>query len=150
MIIDTHAHIFEKWSGACGLSSRDLHWKYLHKNLTRPAAKVFRFRDGAPAEAQLLYEAGTTSWSGLRNDIDFRVGPYGKIEFTVDGEDYYVQYMPASMAQIESTPEGLITQMNTAGVNHCILQAGFTYGYMNDYNALAQSQFPSRDFSILL
>jgi len=144
MIIDTHAHIFEKWSGACGLSSRDLHWKYLHKNLTRPAAKVFRFRDGAPAEAQLLYEAGTTSWSGLRNDIDFRVGPYGKIEFTVDGEDYYVQYMPASMAQIESTPEGLITQMNTAGVNHCILQAGFTYGYMNDYNALAQSQFPSR------
>ena len=144
MIIDSHAHIFEKWSGACGLPSRDLHWRYIQKNVTRPAAKVFRFRDGVPADASPLFRAGDNTWAGLRDDVRFRVGPYGRLEFTVDGEDYYVQYMPVGMAEIESTPEFLITQMNAAGVEHCVLQAGFTYGAMNDYNALAQKQFPER------
>jgi hypothetical protein len=143
MITDSHAHIFEKWSGACGLPSRTLHWKYLQKNLCRPAAKVFRYRDGAPSDASHLFQSGTNSWDGLRDDIDFRVGSYGKIEFTMEGEDYYIQYMPAAMAQIESTPEFMITQMNAAGVDHCVLQAGFTYGYMDDYNA-------SRSASILI
>ncbi len=88
MIVDSHAHIFEKWSGACGLPSRDIHWKYIQKNLTRPAAKVYRYRDGARADATPLYRPGDNSWAGLRDDVDFRVGPYGRIEFTVDGEDY--------------------------------------------------------------
>ena len=43
MIVDSHAHIFEKWSGACGLPSRALHWRYIQKIVTRPAAKVIRF-----------------------------------------------------------------------------------------------------------
>jgi hypothetical protein len=136
VIVDSHAHVFEKWSGACGLPSRALHWRYLQKNLCRPAAKVFR-HDGTPSTAAHLYRSGTTTWDGLRDDIDFRVGPYGRIEFTVDGEDHYVQYMPAAMAQIESTPESMITQMNAAGVDHCLLQAGFTYAQADHaWNAL--------------
>jgi predicted TIM-barrel fold metal-dependent hydrolase len=144
VIIDSHAHIFEKWSGPCGLPSRALHWRYLQKNLCRPAAGVFRASDGAPSEAAHLFRPGTNGWSGLRDDIDFRVGPYGRIEFTVEGEDHYVQYMPVAMAEIESTPEFMLTQMTAAGVDHCLLQAGFTYGYMNDYNALAQRHYPDR------
>jgi predicted TIM-barrel fold metal-dependent hydrolase len=62
----------------------------------------------------------------------------------VAGEDYYVQYMPVAMQRIESTPEFMVTQMNAAGVNHCVLQAGFSYGYMNDYHATAQRQYPQR------
>ncbi len=50
MIVDSHAHVFEKWSGACGLPSREIHWKYIQKNLTRPAAKVYRYPDGAPGK----------------------------------------------------------------------------------------------------
>jgi predicted TIM-barrel fold metal-dependent hydrolase len=144
MIIDSHTHIFENWSGACGLPSREVHWKYIQKSLSRPAAKIFRYRDGAVADSTALYRSGSTGWDGLRDDVDFRVGPFGRIEFTVDGEQHYIQYMPPGMADIESTPEFLITQMNVAGVGHCVLQGGFTYGYMNDYNALAQHQFPGR------
>jgi predicted TIM-barrel fold metal-dependent hydrolase len=144
MVVDSHTHIFEKWSGACGLPSRELHWRYIHKTVTRPAAKVYRFADGAEGDASVLFRPGDNTWTGLRSDVSFRVGPYGRLEYTVDGEDWYVQYMPAGMAEIESTPEFLITQMNAAGVDHCVLQAGFTYGYMNDYNALAQRQFPQR------
>ena len=144
MIVDSHAHIFEKWPGACGLPSRALHWRYIQKIVTRPAAKVIRFRDGAPSDASVLFSGNGYSWSELRDDVQFRVGTYGRLDFTLDGEDYYVQYMPPAMADIESTPEFMITQMNAAGVDHCILQAGFSYGAMNDYNALAQHQFRTR------
>jgi predicted TIM-barrel fold metal-dependent hydrolase len=144
MIIDSHAHVFQDWSGPCGLPSRQVHWKYIHKNVTRPAAKVYRLRDGAAADPQLLYRKGDNTWAGLREDVNFRVGPYGRLDFTVDDEDYYVQYMPVAMQRIESTPEFMITQMNAAEVDHCVLQAGFSYGYMNDYNALAQRQYPHR------
>jgi hypothetical protein len=144
MIVDSHAHIFEKWSGACGLPSRALHWRYIQKVVTRPAAKVIRFRDGAPGDASVLFMGNGYSWSELRDDVQFRVGTYGRLDFTLDGEDYYVQYMPPAMADIESTPELMITQMNAAEVDHCILQAGFGYGAMNDYNALAQHQFRTR------
>ena len=144
MIVDSHAHIFEKWSGACGLPSRALHWRYIQKIVTRPAAKVIRFSDGQSADASALFSGDGCSWSDLRDDVQFRVGNYGRLDFTVGGEDYYVQYMPPAMADIESTPELMITHMNAAGVDHCVLQAGYSYGAMNDYNALAQNQYPTR------
>ena len=144
MIIDSHSHIFQNWMGACGLPSREIHWKHIQKIVARPAAKVFRARDGAPAEASPLTREGDSSWAGLRDDVEFRVGRYGRLEFIVDGEDYYVQYMPVAMAEFESTPEFMLTQMNAAGIDRCVLQAGFSYGYMNDYNALAQREYPDR------
>ena len=64
MIVDSHAHVFQDWSGPCGLPSRELHWKYIHKNLTRPAAKVYRLRDGARADPPLLYRKGDNTWGG--------------------------------------------------------------------------------------
>ena len=87
MIVDSHAHIFEKWSGACGLPSRALHWRYIQKIVTRPAAKVIRFRDGAPSDASVLFSGNGYSWSELRDDVQFRVGTYGRLDFTLDGED---------------------------------------------------------------
>ena len=144
MVIDSHAHIFQDWSGPCGMADRRLRLRYIQKNLTRPAAKVYRARDGAPASGQLLFRAGDNTWEGLRNDVSFRVGHYGRLDFAVDGEDYYVQYMPVGMRDIESPPEFMIAQMISAEVDHCVLQAGFTYGYMNDYNAMAQRTFPGR------
>ena len=90
MIVDCHAHVFQHWAGACGHASRELHRKYIQKNQTRPSAKVFRARDGKPVDAKALSDQGDASWAGLR-DVDFRVGIYGQLDFTVGGEDYYVQ-----------------------------------------------------------
>ena len=69
MFIDSHAHIFEKWSGACGLPSRDIHWRYIQKVVTRPAAKVMRLRDGAAADASMLFLGNGYTWAELREDV---------------------------------------------------------------------------------
>jgi predicted TIM-barrel fold metal-dependent hydrolase len=148
MIIDCHAHVFQNWHGACGHPSIDVHLKYIQKNVTRPAAETFRIRDGKRVKPGLLFRDGDNTWAGL-TDVDFRIGRYGRLEFTHQGEEYAIQYMPVGMQTIESPPEFMIAQMHYAGVDHCILQAGGGYGAMNDYNAFAQNQYPERFTGLL-
>jgi predicted TIM-barrel fold metal-dependent hydrolase len=143
MIIDCHAHVFQDWHGACGHPSNEIHLRYIQKNVTRPAAKTFRVRDGKQVAPTMLFRPDDNTWAGLA-DVDFRVGRFGRLEFTYEGEGYAIQYMPVGMQTIESPPEFMIAQMIYAGVDHCILQAGGGYGAMNDYNAFAQSQYPER------
>jgi predicted TIM-barrel fold metal-dependent hydrolase len=148
MIVDCHAHVFENWHGACGHPSVDVHLKYIQKNVTRPAARTFRLRDGAAANPAMLFHPGDNTWAGLE-DVGFRVGPYGRLEFSRGGEDFAIQYMPVGMQTIQSPPEFMLAQMTYAGVDHCILQAGGGYGAMNDYNALAQRRYPERFTGLL-
>ena len=148
MIVDCHAHVFENWLGACGHTSVDIHLKYIQKNVTRPAAKTFRLRDGNPASAAMLFRPGDNTWEGLA-DVNFRVGRFGRLEFTREGEDYAIQYMPVGMQTIESPPEFMLAQMTYAGVDHAILQAGGGYGAMNDFNAAAQKKYPANFTGLL-
>jgi predicted TIM-barrel fold metal-dependent hydrolase len=148
MIVDCHAHVFENWHGACGHPSRAVHLKYLQKVVTRPAARAFRARDGKEVKPTMLFRPGDNTWAGL-TDVDFRVGHYGQLAFTWEGEDYYVQYMPVGMQEIVAPPEFMLAQMTYAGVDRAILQAGGGYGAMNDYNAFAQNQHPEK-FTALL
>jgi predicted TIM-barrel fold metal-dependent hydrolase len=148
MIVDCHAHVFQHWSGACGHPSAAVHLKYLQKVVTRPAARAFRERDGKEVKPSMLFRAGDDTWAGL-TDVNFRVGRFGQLAFTHEGDDYYVQYLPVGMQELVCPPELMLAQMTVAGVDHCILQAGGGYGAMNDYNAFAQSQHPQKFTGLL-
>jgi predicted TIM-barrel fold metal-dependent hydrolase len=148
MIVDCHAHVFQHWAGPCGHASRAIHRKFMQKVQTRTSARVFRVRDGREMTGSLLFRDGDNSWKGLK-DVDFRVGIYGQLDFTIDNEDYYVQYMPVGMQEIVAPPELMLAQMTYAGVDHTVLQAGGGYGAMNDYNAFAQNQYPAKFTGIL-
>lgn len=143
MIVDCHAHVIQNWIGACGHPTPDIHRKYLQRVIAGTVARSFRARDGAPADTKALMHAGNAGWSGLR-DVDFRVGRFGQLEFTVDGEDYYSQYMPVGMQNLEAPPELMLAQMTYAGVDHSVLQAGGAYGAMTEFNAFAQLQYPAK------
>ena len=93
----------------------------MQKVQTRTSSRVFRARDGAEASGALLFHEGRNGWSGLK-DVDFRVGIYGRLDFTVAGEDYYVQYMPVGMQEIVAPPELMLANMTLAGVDHTVLQ----------------------------
>ncbi|MEO8740771.1 MAG: amidohydrolase family protein [Casimicrobiaceae bacterium] len=143
MIVDCHAHVFQNWQGACGHPSAAVHLKYLQKVVTRPAARTFRARDGREVKPTMLFRPGDNTWAGL-TDVQFRAGRFGQLAFTHDGEDYYVQYLPVGMQDLVCPPEFMLAQMTLAAVDHCILQAGGGYGAMNDYNALAQHEYPDK------
>lgn len=148
MIIDCHAHVFEHWQGACGHPSAAIHLKYLQKVVTRPAARAYRARDGKEIKPTMLFRQGDNTWAGL-TDVNFRVGRFGQLAFTYEGEDYYVQYMPVGMQEMVCSPEFMVAQMVEAGVDHCILQAGGGYGAMNNYNAFAQNAHPGHFTGLL-
>lgn len=148
MIIDCHAHVFENWAGPCGHPSNAIHLKYMQKVQTRTSARVFRARDGKEVSGAVLFKDDDNSWAGLKN-VDFRVGRYGQLDFTIDGEDYHSQYMPIGMQDIVAPPELMLAQMQYANVDHTVLQAGWGYGAMNDYNAFAQSQYPGKFTAML-
>ncbi len=148
MIVDCHAHVFQHWADPCGHPSNKAHRTYMQKVQTRTSATVFRARDGAKVSGSVLFEPGQNGWSGLK-PVNLRPGNYGRIDFAVDGEDYHSQYMPVGMQQIVAPPELMLAQMAYAEVDHTVLQAGWGYGAMNDYNAFAQSQYPGK-FTALL
>jgi len=143
VIVDCHHHVFEHWIGPCGHPSRAVHAQYIQKMLTRTMAPVIRQRDGAPGDTRALFRAGENGWSGL-TDVDLRVGRFGQIEFTADGEDHVIQYMPVGMQEFVAPPELMLAQMAYVGVDHCILQAGGAYGAVTDYNAFVQHRHPDK------
>ena len=81
--------------------------------------------------------------TGPAHDVAFRAGASASSPSRTS-EDYYVQYLPVGMQELQCPPELMLAQMTLAGVDHCILQAGGGYGAMNDYNAFAQRQYPDR------
>jgi predicted TIM-barrel fold metal-dependent hydrolase len=143
MIIDCHAHVFAHWTGLSGHPTGEIHKRYLQKVVTRTVASAFRTRDGARVETKALYRADDAGWSGLA-DVDFRVGRFGRLEFTHAGETCAIQYMPVGMQELVAPPELMLAQMMNAGVDHCLLQAGGGYGAMTAMNASAQQQYPQR------
>jgi predicted TIM-barrel fold metal-dependent hydrolase len=143
MIVDCHAHVFEHWIGPCGHKSRHDHARALQYMLARTVAPTYRARDGKRVDAKALIKPGARGWDD-NAAVEFRVGKNGQLEFTVAGEDYRIQYMPVGMQEMVSPPDFLLAQMVHAGVDRAVLQAGATYGMMNDYNSFAQRQHPDK------
>src|SRR5262249_7625272 len=106
-------------------------------------ARTFRLRDGKPANPAMLFRSDDNTWAGL-NDVNFRVGRFGRLEFSDDGEAYAIQYMPVGMQTIESPPEFMLAQMTYAGIDHVVLQGGGGYGAMNAFNAAAKNKYPAK------
>ena len=59
----------------------------------------------------MLFRPDDNTWAGL-TDVDFRVGRFGQLGFTHEGEDYYVQYLPVGMQELVCPPELMLAQMN--------------------------------------
>ena len=144
MIVDGHGHIFENWAGSIGHESETVHLKYLQKSMLRPAARVLRARDGVRVDMSQFFPLGDNTWQSLRGDVEFRPGSYGRAEFTIDGEEYWIQYLPVNMKDLEAPPELMIAHMKLAGVDHMVLQASLSYGIVTDINASAQARYPEK------
>jgi len=129
MIIDSHMHVFPWLGGACGWKSQEAHVDYLKK---------FMYGAARPQEA-----SKTGYWTS-NLDINFRVGEYGRMEWTEDGIDYYRQFMPPGMQEQTASPESILVQMEHAGVDMAVLQNCKLYGKLNDNFAECVSKYPDK------
>ena len=86
LIFDSHAHIIPDLSGPCGYGSVEEHLrisqKAMHEHLVQPAR---RKKDNKKVK-KLLWDDNQDDREGM-SDVNFRVGKYGRFEWTQENED---------------------------------------------------------------
>lgn len=142
-VVDAHAHIFPYLDEPAGFASQAEHRLFLQLYLGAHGEPVRRLRDHARVAGQTLHDGTLASPANLR-DVNFRVGRFGRFEWTVDGEDVYIQFLPPSLQEMVSPPEFMLQQMARAGVDMCVLQNARPYGRLNEYFAEAVRRYPDR------
>ena len=106
MIVDVHAHVFPWLGGASGFDNAATHMRYLQQAMSSAPFPVRRVRDNRLVEDEALWAL----WDG-RNpgqdglcEVNFRVGRFGRLEWTKNAEDYYIQFMPPQPSGDDCAP----------------------------------------------
>ena len=116
LIFDSHAHIIPKLSGASGFSSKKEHLlisqKSMHEHLAQPARKK---KDNSIIIKKIWDDNAKGNEGEL--EVEFRVGKYGRFEWTQDAEDCYIQYLPTYVENMRSVSADNqpVGQMNETG-----------------------------------
>lgn len=146
MIIDIHAHAFPFLGGPSGYDSVADHMIYFQKAAQWPPQPVRRLSDGSIVEDRSLWASwddGNPTFEGAEQ-VDFRVGRYGRTEWTKDGVDYFIQLCPPSLQEMTAPPEYLLAEMDYAGVDMALIQNPYLYGRLEEYISEMVRQYPRR------
>lgn len=143
MIVDSHAHIFPHLGGPCGFPSVAEHLRFLQLYIAGHSNPVRRLKDHAVVEGKRPLSGPPVAPDSLL-DVNFRVGKYGRFEWTLDGEDYYLSFLPPNMQELESPADFLLQQMAHAGVDRVVLQNAHLYGRLEEYFSSAVQGHPDK------
>ena len=104
---------------------------------------IRRLSDQHPVDRRTLHDGQGTGLSNMF-DVNFRPGEHGRLVWTHEGEDYYVQWMPAALQAFEAPADLMIAQMDELGVDVGVISRAHIYGRLNDLVADAMNRFPGR------
>ena len=150
MIVDSHAHIFPPMCGRSGFPSVREHMRYVQHMLMFHHQPVRRSDDNSRYLGDnMLYDGRDASMGGLA-EVEFRGSTYGRFAWSSGGVHYYTQYLPPTLADLSSTPEQMIAQMDYAGVDRAVVQTGHAYGRLNGYISDAVRSYPDRLWGLAL
>ena len=84
---------------------------------------IRRLADQHRVNRRTLHDGRGTGLSNMF-DVNFRPGEHGRLVWTHEGEDYYVQWMPAALQAFEAPADLMIAQMDELGVDVGVHFAG--------------------------
>jgi predicted TIM-barrel fold metal-dependent hydrolase len=144
-VVDCHGHIFPPLAGASGFPSAEAHLVHQQRAMHVHGNQPYRrLRDHAVVTERHLWEASDPSETGRAADVRFRVGRFGRFEWERGGESYYVQFLPPHMQDLSAPPEGMVVEMDYAGIGTTVLQNDHIYGNLAQYFAEAARDWPGR------
>lgn len=141
-MIDVHGHVFPRFGTDSEGQAGELSLKFIQHHVQYHGQGWRRIRDGEPAQPDLIRPSGDAF--GDMPDVDFRVGDYGRLECTVAGEPYFMQWYPCSFRDNAAPPELLLAYMNYMGVEMAVLQHDHVYGSLNRFLSECSRRFPGR------
>lgn len=143
MIIDCHCHTFPRLGTPCGDDPPKVQLQSLQHHMYFHPQGWRRKSDGQLLDRQLLFDGVNPGISGM-NEVNFRCSDYGRLEFTSGGEDYWLQWMPPTLQQMEAPPEFIITYMDYVGVDKAVLCPTHVYGELNAYTSECVRRYPDQ------
>ena len=144
-IIDCHGHIFPPLAEPCGFAGSEEHRLYLQWGMhTHRAQPVVRTRDGATVSERHLWNPDDPSEAGCVRGLDFRADGNGRLAWTLDGEDYHVQFLSPGTRHCDSLAETIVAQMDYVGVEAMVLQNDHLYGNSAGIFKAAMARYPNR------
>jgi len=143
-IIDCHAHIFPPAAGASGFPDVATHLLHQQRAMHMHGNQPYRrLRDDAIITERMLWDANDPSPNGKAN-VNFRVGCFGRFEWSKDGEDYYVQFLPPWMEDLSMSTDRFAAVMHYAGVGMAVLQNDHIYGNLSEMFSQAMANHPGQ------
>jgi predicted TIM-barrel fold metal-dependent hydrolase len=127
MIIDIHTHAFPSLSEASGYDSPEEHLKYIQKLVSTCTHMIYEGPLPEPDE-----------------NVQLKVGKYGKIEWIKDGKKCFLRYLPPTVVDMAWPPEHMLAHMDWVGVDKAVLYQNHFYGRLNDYLADCVKKWPNR------
>jgi predicted TIM-barrel fold metal-dependent hydrolase len=144
-IVDCHAHIFPPLAGACGFADQATHalhqQRAMHVHGNQPYRRA---RDHAVSTERPLWDANDPSENGRARDLKFGAGSFGRFEWEVGDERYYVQFLPPYMRDLSAPADMIAAQMAYAGISTAVLQNDHIYGNLAEDFAEAARRHPGR------
>jgi predicted TIM-barrel fold metal-dependent hydrolase len=133
MIIDVHAHAFPPQSEAAGYKKAEtylmMQQEFVHKFWGRFVTSTL--------DPKYIPYPG--------EDVDFRVGGYGRWYWTKHGKECWLQRYQPIMLESEWPPEQMIAFMDATGVDKAVLQAGYMEpNFCIEYFSDCMKRFPGR------
>lgn len=133
MIVDAHIHAFPPLDGPSGYPSAAHHAMMLQNKV---AGYWGRMVTNTLDEARkpLPHE-----------EVDFRIGKYGRYYWRKGGQECWMQRFPLAMADMEWPPERMVAYMDAVGVDVGVLQSGYMeMNFCRDYFAQCVERWPDR------
>ena len=144
MIFDGHAYCFPSTAGDGGFSDPEDFRRHLQQAMAVHHQPVWRARDLAPGDASVLIDSDKWPSLDALNPSDFHAASNGRFEWTDDGERYFKQYFPPSIADMSYPPDRLVAEMDYAGVSRALLHRTPYLGIGNEFIADCVAQYPDR------
>jgi predicted TIM-barrel fold metal-dependent hydrolase len=133
MIIDTHAHVFPHHGSPAGYEDAKTHLKVQQRFLLN-------------FWGRMIASTRDERYKPLPDeDVNFRVGKYGRYYWTKHERECWLQRFPTTMLEMEFSPEHMIAFMDEAGVDKAVLHSGYMEtNYGREYFADCIKRWPDR------
>ena len=90
MIVDSHVHAFPNLGSSSGFSDTEQHAQYTQHNMASHHQPVRDLSDNSIVTIQTLCQENDFSLAGLKK-VNFRGAGYGRMAWTFNGKDNYIQ-----------------------------------------------------------
>ena len=127
-VVDSHAHIFPYLGDASGFATESEHRQFQQLYMATHGEPVRRLSDHREVTQQTLHDGRLTDPSSLYA-VNFRVGRFGRFEWTANGTDLYLQFFPPTLQAMDSPAEFMPSRWRGPGSTaRCCRTHGHTGG----------------------